>query len=750
MPLAFSPIVVANVSDFEHAVAQIPDSALLDASGLVLRVHGKLWLELKSDFDCAVDAAQTGVADRTGNGLVRALLDQAAACAKRAPGMPIYLLQDGHSSAIASPSHGARHGPRHLVGGPEVTLFHSVSNELAAQIRQDDLRACIETARSRCVIRASSSYHFVLPSGAHASQFLRLAEAFVDIETVDRIAFWVAQDILDRLSTLENDHATLVVDHPSMLILASRVQLLVPVRLDILTFPTYPSDLEARTAAFDVLRRISGPQKVVFVLIGVASTGRLARFIERWSHDDGEAAVSTAILYAVQEIADARSFCRLNIPDFRHFSDAESCQLCQSDSHPVTIQGSNYMVGYAPAMPVALPANMFNEQKPFLERWGGVPNALRVHYQDPNEGMARHHAFYVDVGTLLSVEVFQEELIAKLRTLEPAPDAIAIPEHPTARRLGTLTGQALGLPVVTLTNEMLRGDGAVDEALGRAVCLLVMDDVFITGGRMDAMNRFLREHRDARVPTLEKVHFFTVLAIPASPTKYRQRVAGLTRHHARPADLTHLYKFPLPDWHTPESCPWCREQKVLGQLARSAGELDGAIAERLAVLGDTFNGLSDAAFSLADHATTLPALGANSALLAAGASPLQVLFACASGVQQLRCAEQHPLGADQFPAPSYLAARVFNDHYTERLIWLGLLRALRANELEPALKASLRRYVLNEHADQRPQLLAEFVVAALTGKFDSIEVSQASLRVFESVGITWQSLVENGLVDQSP
>ena len=277
MSLAFGSIIVVKVSDFEHAVAQIPDSSLLDATALVLRVDAQLWLDLMT-CEAALDEGQAE--------LRQALAAQANAVSLRAPHTRVYLIPDGHSLAMADPPYAARHGPRVLFEvTPDGPLFQPVPEDVSASIRQHDLAQSVEAARARCLVCAAANYHFALPSGAHASQFLRLAEAFVDIATVDRIAYWVAHNIEAQVPLLNGDCWPLVVDHPSMLILAARVQRLVHIRLDVHTFPTYPSDVETRTSAFDVLRRISAPGKMVFVLIGVASTGRLARFIERWSNE---------------------------------------------------------------------------------------------------------------------------------------------------------------------------------------------------------------------------------------------------------------------------------------------------------------------------------------------------------------------------------------------------------------------------------------------------------------------------------
>lgn len=749
MSLAFSSIIVVEVSDFEHAVAQIPDSSSLDATALVLRVNAQLWLELMAN-DAAVVNGTTELAEGQAQ-LIAALATQAHAVSQRAPHTRVYLIPEGHSMAAADPPYVARHGPRVLFDGtPDGPLFQPVSEAISNEIRQHELTQCIEAARSRCLICAASSYHFALPSGAHASQFLRLAEAFVDIATVDRIAYWVAHDIESQVPPLSGECWPLVVDHPSMLILAARVQRLVHIRLDVHTFPTYPSDVETRTAAFDVLRRISAPGKTVFVLIGVASTGRLARFIERWSIEMPEVTLSTTILYTLQKVADAKSLCRLDLSDYRHFASADICDLCAHDSHPVSIHTSSYMVGYGPASSVRLPPAMFDVQRPFLERWGGRPNVLRVHYDDPNESTARHHAFYVDVGTLLDFPEFQEEIFSKVRDLHPMPDAIAVPDHPTAHRIGELVGGALTLPVVTLTMGVLRGEDPAGADLAAARCVLVIDDVLISGTRLDVINRFLREQHAQQMPSVGNIHYLTLLATPASERKYRQRRSGLVGNHAWVATLDHLYKFPLPDWHTPAQCPWCKERKELSRLARVVGDLDGPLSSRLAQLNDTQHGVTDALYFVGSPDTDIPTLGSNSVLLQEGATALQVLFACASGTQQLRHADRDPLNADQFPAPAYLAERVFSEHYTERIIWLGMLRTLKGNEPEALLKSYLRRAALTEDDAQRPLVLAELAVAALLGKLGDIEVSEASRRSFEAVGIPWSALFETGLVDATP
>src|SRR5262245_36974869 len=131
MPLAFSTSVVKEVSDFEHAVAQVPDIALLGATGIVLRVHAKAWLEMLSGEASVVEAMR----------------QQALAVQRRAPGVDVYVIPDGHSSAEGRPPFTARHGARLLVDGQGARpIFDQADSATAVLIRQQDLALLIESA----------------------------------------------------------------------------------------------------------------------------------------------------------------------------------------------------------------------------------------------------------------------------------------------------------------------------------------------------------------------------------------------------------------------------------------------------------------------------------------------------------------------------------------------------------------------------------------------------------------------------
>lgn len=737
MKLAFSSAVVADVTDFDHAIAQIKDTELLGATGIVLRIHSQLWLALMSNFE----------------GMNKELTAQGLAVAARAPGIDIFALPDGHSAAEARPSYAARHAPRLLFGktSNELLFREQLDEGRVSAIREQDLHRIVEVARSRCVICATTNHHFALPSGAHASQFLRLAEAFLDMESVDRIAYWVALDISSKLKPFQEDEPiALVVDHPSMLILGSRVQKLVAPPLSVFTFPTYPSDMEARTATFRLLDRVASAHSNVFVLIGVASTGRLGKTISLWSKDRDAAPLSTSILYALQPVDGQNILCALTLPDYVHQAPGEPCELCAKGSAAIEIQASSYMIGYGPSKSISLPPRFFIGQKPFFQRWGGVPGALRVHFDDPNEATARHHAFYVNVGVLLGQAEFFDEVLHHIANLKSAPDAIVIPDHPTANRLGAMLREALGVQLVVLDGELLAGLRQ-DETLRAASTLLVVDDMFISGSRFDTVNRFLRERFSTHLPSVKVVHFFSVLATPPSDRQYEARLRGLIRNHAWEADVSHLYKFLLPNWHSPDDCPWCNEQKTLSRLAQATGGLDDALSERLATLGGGTSAQMDDLYFLIDPELQLPGLGAQSALMEEGVSPLQVLFTCASAFQQLRHTETgDSLSASLFPTPTFVSVGTFSSFYTERVIWLGLLRSLKSVEFDQDLRRFLRAAALDGTDHQRSFVQAELAVAWLTGKLGPIDATPAVAEFFDAIGVPWAALLSNGFVDAWP
>lgn len=259
MKLAFSQVVAASVQDLEHCVAQVEDAELWDAAGVVVKVRAALWrrfisldADTSNDLELAHDALE-----------------------RRASGLKIFLLPDAHELCSDEGTPYRLELPaciQIVFREAQVSLEPTSGNELEL-IRQADLEKALRSQFDRCLVRASENHHFALPSGAHASLFIRLAEAFVDLSIVDLIAFWSALRIISDHPGRRRDSFDLVVDHPSMLVLGLRVARFFH-RVNVISLPSYSTDVKTRTEIIRSLKAL-GTGNVV-LLIGIASTGRLA------------------------------------------------------------------------------------------------------------------------------------------------------------------------------------------------------------------------------------------------------------------------------------------------------------------------------------------------------------------------------------------------------------------------------------------------------------------------------------------
>lgn len=392
-----------------------------------------------------------------------------------------------------------------------------------------------------------------------------------------------------------------------------------------------------------------------------------------------------------------------------------------------------------------MPPSWFDAQRPFLTKYGRIKGALRVHYDDPNELARKHHAFYIDVRSLLNDEKFVEELTEKFRSLSPIPNIIISPAHQTSIGIGDIASKAIGCPSFSVNTSISSEGDELKEALATAKCILVVDDIFRSGSRLNRFNRDLRDGH-ALLPNVTDVHFFTVLATPQSEPEYKNSIKGLISNHSNcDRKIHHLYTVFLPSWHGESDCPWCREQAILKDLLHMETDLDDPLATRLDELSNTTEGLAENCFSTAETSTILPFLADGSHALGGGASALELLFACASAVQQLRTDLRQPLDPKSFPAPRHLAVRVFKSNYSERLFWLALIRALKSSELETSLKEYLMVVAIEiDKETSKAYLGRELAIAALDGKFSILDSRLENF--FDCTGIAWQRVVNAGFV----
>lgn len=726
MRLAFYSGTVQSIADIEAAVSEISDSDLRDATGVVLRTGERLWQSLQNVS--ADDAARLQIQRET----IR----------RRIPFQDIYLLPEPSEICAAHLSGRAVIDIAPRTAFPvdkDSQLIGGVSTEEFREIRSTDLSNLLIKASGRCVMRSSSTHHFSLPSGAHTSQFLRLAEAFISIRILDHVAYWVALEMTTVMGGLTvGSRICIVVDNPSMLGLAGRVDLLAKMGAKLECLPNYPDNQDQRVTLLDYMdRSVSGMDRTWF-LIGVASTGKLRKWIEEWARHKESVAVSTMVIYALKEIIGTDALCRVDLPGYEHSELGIDCKLCESSS-AVPIDSSTYFFSSSPIENISLDSRFFGIQRPFLSKYGAEKGVLRVHYDDPNEKVTRHHAYYVDVSSLLKNSQFIDEIKFHLKGLNPIPDLIVGPTHQAAVGIGALATEVLGRPFYPHDTLRLETTSAADQQLieqaRNTSSLLIVDDLLITGSRLNSYNRSLREQSKI-FHKLKDVTFITMMAVTDSAEALRNITKGLTSKHTWTAKVCNLYQMPLPYWHSADDCPWCREQKILMQMARKHGELDTPFDERISVLTDIKQGLADACIHVLNGDGDVPTLGAESPVLPAHSSLLQVLFACASAIQQLRVVNSKSLDPDSFPVSRQLARRVLADFYTERLLWLGILRALKVKESAAELKRFVAEQIATIESDKTTKYARrELALAGLMGHMGMLDYKKETRDFFERANL---------------
>ncbi|WP_269530731.1 hypothetical protein [Chitinimonas sp. BJYL2] len=716
--------VLQDLSDLGSALTRLDERCVQEADSILIYLNGFLWMGAVAG-DLPLDSARLQAKERLAGRALFFAPDPAWLC--------------GHS---AHPVHAGFYKPlRFEYDAKEDSSITALGEQDLQDLVAQAIHASIEEGLPRCIVHAPDGQHFELPSKAHASHFIRLSEAFDCVEAVQRTAYWVVVSLVIQLACHEDlPERRFLVDHPSMLLLGTHVNQIYGGVHQVLCLKGYPSETTLRAEASRIL--VNGP--LVTAVIGITSTGKLARVLKELA-ETNQIELDICTVFAATDLPDSlMPLARLSVEGYFHSSDTASCEHCgQGNPPPIRVQGNSFLVGIAEIKEVKLSGKFFKEQRPFLDKYGAVPGALRVHFDDPNEVYPRHHAFGIDAAVLLKTPEFQDEVLQVLTSMDPAPDFVVIANHKASDLLKEIIEKWRDLPVVFLDqlNEL--------QNLPQNPTVLVFDDKIVSGCRMRNLNVGLRAPRPHLWETFNHVHFFAPIVTTRSKKQLDQLRSGLTTNHDWGATLHHLYCVHLPDWHTSADCPWCQEKRWLEKLASKSGKFDSPLINRLALLsaGEPLDPMGHLA-ALPDGAP-FPPLGAGSVAGKAGSSQLQVLMATASAVQQLRTGEGVSLNPYSLTKPTRLACFVFQDAYTEKLIACSILRSLTSDEVSVDMGKYLVTLIQAPHLSEGADLYQiELSMALIAGKLGTAKEIASAWEKLVVYGISEQSLSELGFLHQ--
>ena len=342
----------------------------------------------------------------------------------------------------------------------------------------------------------------------------------------------------------------------------------------------------------------------------------------------------------------------------------------------------------------------------------------------------RHHAFDIEVESLLDNSNFRKKFENELSNL-PEISIVVVPNHSAGNRLGEDACKILAKFQVSGPNliihdnlhpdELCREKGQIIRNTNRESKILILDDVSITGERLNSYQKSLREFKFSG-----QIFYLVCVARPDDPQAWEDRRRNL-RH--RVGDTHHSVKcieyIVLPNWRE-KNCPWCLEyewlRKLLNRQTLNSNCKDLAI-DRHEVLnraaGD--KGLVNQVLWI-PPGISRPALTPGSIFLShENTSEADVIASVSGAIQRMRVDTDEKFQLkNEFQQPRVLLpddycgpAPKFNDH----ILQLAILRS--------TLPAELTRWNDEEESTRNENLLDNMVRKERSMKLEyAIAVSQ--------------------------
>lgn len=570
------------------------------------------------------------------------------------------------------------------------------NNELLEEIRSYDLKEVIDSTNGDCFIDAPDNAHFVTPSGKHTTRFLRLSNALYSYNALDRISFWL-QLYVARSS------AVIIDTWPLSSIILRALQLLNS-NIPFDCFPEHvkSNDIAAVSMLNKFARRIKddGP---VLVLVGISSSGEFFKAMpELFERSNISNSLHQLSIYGFRNTPDnVNLMSRLDI-DIVWYEQAD-CNYCISDDRKTCYQidSKYYYPRKYEEKPIRFAKHLLQDEdrsnkskaSAFIHKYGKKQGVLLVHKDDPNDGVTpRHHAFYIDVPILLSLDYFIEELNAVTHSIEKKsgmPDIVISPPHDAARLIQSHLRTRWPNTAFLLCHNLRMISKGDLEQFNNAKHICFVDDVFISGSRIEGYLRGLREELGSQsIPGLRVVSWFPLILRPPRDTDVVRIKDSLSGHESHWKNvLYYVHKVILPDWSSAGECPWCEEARVLDRFIGPLWDEPRWYKERNLHLKNVAQGIGVNPIFVepfSEHKT----LGAGSALGDEGLNEMQILFLLANGLQKLRYGSKPSLGKDDLlyryvlfweTHPEDEKSGTFN-RYSEPLIQSCFLRAVKLEE----------------------------------------------------------------------
>ena len=499
---------------------------------------------------------------------------------------------------------------------------------------------------------------------------------------------------------------------------------------------------------------------IISAAVTYSSLERLKMTVEDAIHTNWR--VNWVLLYRLAEAEPpqgVRVLCDLqNFPEDGAFRPMVKCPEGKDaiDIDPTTYFPVSSIIEHRKRISAA----MALPSKTFFTKYSGG-NCFSLHRDNfVGRGRFRHHAIFPDVEQFLKHPEFIVGFERKLSGIGDTPTHIVVPTHDAGLAMAKFASEFFAqkggnAPKIwehlslAFKDSDTQSFGDLQKWLqnaGENESILILDDVILTGDRLKAYQRSLRNvwHAGKERPYKGRIHCIVGLARPPK----RDIWDSIVRRHKhrggslKPHTVDAVEQLILPNWKEDE-CPWCKELDILQMGRGMGGKYPLSLVKRMAALQKPIDHRAgdgiEAFLRLASIGNDAPfKLLTGSIFGPEGMSDVDTFVSVASTIQSLR--NDAGLGMVGFPNVHLLDAEDYvGANFSDSILRAALVRTGRRKEMEhlQAKDEDLRRNLVKKaimEQTEQPCIALELLIACALHKLPWPEFSDEEVEELKSRG----------------
>jgi|CXWL01.1.fsa_nt_gi glutaredoxin len=582
-------------------------------------------------------------------------------------------------------------------------------------VRQSDLAEVLEQTEGSCIHIPPNNTHFKTPSGFHTKTFLRLADAIHSYNALDRISFWLQSHMINVQAVLVDNWSL------SPIILQTQILLKKEIFFDCLSKHIDNDIEEAKKLIQKLVNRVT-PGSTILIIVSVNASGSFSnKLLNLCRHFYPDYSFRIISIYQLPNINSSNdsALCQIKNKSITFFNESD-CPYCKKGEVTHLIDSKYYYPKLDNESKINLKSKYIEAKnnnliRESLDKLGSVEGVFCVHRDDPNDGITpRHHAYYVDVCPLIRCDNFVNELSVVMDNIVqshiPAPDIVISPPHDAGKNLSNLICDHFGCNVIFTHNMNLEEKDK--EVIKNASHICIIDDVLITGTRLNTFNRALRE--EIKPTFLKKVSYLIAVSRTESKKHYDSIRDALVSKHDWSAELYPVYQVYLPAWNE-DDCPWCKELEIWSQFDSLFAPPE-YYKKRIRQLNSRSNlGISNQPLARLDGIGDIY-VGSSSPMAHSGSSEMVTLYNIAVALQMMRNDQDEKNRLERMLYRNNALNGGENGNFkrfSEPLIQACLLKNTKPNEWSSDIVSGINSLINSLHIRDTHIIILEILLFAL-------------------------------------